>query len=105
MLIPVILEVIDDNPASEGIQIEQGKLGGTIRINRADNAGGILEYREEGINGLNGEKIKVASAILRIPEDARITAMYLVPQLALFDTSGAEIPHFMGGAKITITKE
>lgn len=102
---PVLLEVIDADTVSEGIQIEQGELGGTIQINRADNVSGILEYREEGIDGLNGEKVKVGSAVLSIPEDSYITAMYLVPQVTLYDTSGAQIPHFMGGAKIIITKE
>ena len=102
---PVILTVIDADTVSEGIQIEQGELGGTIKMNLADNASGVLEYREEDINGINGERIKVASAILEIPDDAPVTAMYLVPEVTLFDTSGAEIPHFMGGAKIIITKE
>ena len=102
---PVHMELIDSDPVSEGIQIEPGELGGTLQVNRADNASGVLEYREAGINGLNGEKIKIASANVRIPEDSYITAMHLVPQVTLFDTSGAEIPHFMGGAKIIITKE
>lgn len=102
---PLILEVIDADTVSEGIQIEQGELGGTIQINRANNVSGVLEYREEGINGLHREKVKAASAILRIPEDSRITAMYLIPQITLLNTSGAEIPHFMGGARIIITKE
>ena len=102
---PVILEVIDADPANEGVQIDKGEIGGDVIANRADNESGALEYCEEDINGVNGEKIKVASALLRIPDDAYITAMYLVPQVTLFDTSGAEIPHFMGGAKIIITKE
>ncbi len=102
---PVLLEVIDADTVSEGIQIEQGELGGTIQMNLADNASGVLEYREDGINGLSGEKVKVGSAVLSIPEDSYITAMYLVPQVTLYNTSGAEIPHFMGGAKIIIAKE
>jgi hypothetical protein len=102
---PVILEVIDADPVSEGIQIEQGELGGSIQVNQTDNATGVLAYREEDINGLNGDKVKIASAMLVIPEDARITAMYLIPQVTLIDTSGAEIPRFMGGAKIVISKE
>ena len=102
---PVNMEIIDSDPVREGIQIEQGELGGTIQVNRADNVSGSLEYREEGMDGINGEKIKVASAVLKIPEDSRITAMYLVPQVTLLDVSGSEIPHFMGGAKIVITKE
>jgi len=102
---PVSLEVMDADPAVEGIQIERGDLGGIVQINRADNSGRVLEYREDGMDGLNGEKIKVASAVLKIPEDAYITAIYLVPQVTLLDASGSEIPHFMGGAKIVITKE
>jgi hypothetical protein len=102
---PVILEVIDADPAVEGIQIECGELGGTVQANRADNVGGVLEYREDGMGGFNGEKLEVTSAVLRIPDDSRITALYLVPKVTLYDTSGAEIPHFMGGAKIAITKE
>ncbi len=102
---PVILEVIDADAAVEGIQIEPGELGGTVQINRADNAGGSLEYRVDGINGLSGDKMKVASAVFHIPEDARITAMYLVPQVTLLDVTGSEIPHFMGGAKIVIARE
>ena len=101
----VRLEVIDSDPATEGVQIEPGELRGTIQANRADNQIGVLEYREQGIKGLNGEKIKIASAVLAIPEDSRVTAIYLVPQVTLFDTSGEEIPHFMGGAKIVIAKE
>jgi hypothetical protein len=102
---PVILEVMDADAAVEGIQIEPGELGGTVQTNRADNDGGILEYREDTIGGHSGEKIKVASAVLQIPEDSYITAMYMVPQVTLFNTSGEEILHFMGGAKIVITKE
>jgi hypothetical protein len=101
----VLLEVIDADPVSAGIQVEQGDVGGSVQNNRADNTSGILEYCEEDIQGLTAEKVKVASALLRIPEDASITAMYLVPEVALFNTSGSEIPHFMGGAKIVITKE
>ncbi len=100
-----MLLVIDEDPVSDGSQIGQGGLGGTVQINRADNASGVLQYREEDINGINGERIKVASAILEIPDDAPVTAMYLIPEVTLVDTSGAEIPHFMGGAKIVITKE
>lgn len=100
-----MLLVIDEDPVSDGSQIGQGGLGGTVQINRADNASGVLQYREEDINDINGERIKVASAILEIPDDAPVTAMYLIPEVTLVDTSGAEIPHFMGGAKIVITKE
>ena len=102
---PVIVEVIDTDPLSKGVQIEQGEMGGTIQLNEADNSSGFLEYRENNLHGLNADEIKMASALFQVPEEAYITSMYLVPQVTLLDTSGAEIPHFMGGIKITITKE
>ena len=101
---PVVLEVIDADPLVEGIQVEPGELGGEIQANSADNHSAILGYHEENIGGLNSDKVKIASAVFRVPEEAYITAMYLVPKVTLFDTSGSKIFNFMGGTRIIIKK-
>ncbi len=102
---PVVFEVIDADPLEEGVQIESGELGGDIQADSADNHSAILEYREENIDGLDSDKVKIVSAVFRVPDEAYVTAMYLVPKVSLLDTSGSEIPNFMGGTKILIKKE
>ena len=101
---PLALKVIDADPAYGGVQLERGDLGGDVRHNEADNKSGILEYREESLLGLSTHMVRIASATFEVPLDASITAIYLVPKCIFFDTSGQEIPHFMGGAKVSITK-
>ena len=102
---PVVLEAIDTDPLCEGVQIEQGTLGGVIQANKANNSTGVLEYQETNIGGLNSDRVKVASTILQVPEETYVTAMYLVPKCRLIDTEDNQIRHFMGGVKITIKKE
>ena len=102
---PIMLEVIDANPAIEGVQIEAGELGGDVVTNLADNDQGNIEYREENTGGLSSEIVKVASATFKVPGNAMVTAVYLIPKFSLFDTSGEEIPHFMGGVKVAIISQ
>jgi hypothetical protein len=102
---PVVLEVIDADPLEEGVQIGSGELGGEIQADSADNNSGALEYREANIDGLDSDKVKIVSAVFRVPDEAYVTAMYLVPKVSFLDTSGSEIPNFMGGTKILIKKE
>ena len=75
-----------------------------VTTNSADNTTGIITYGEDLIGGLSAAKVKVASILFTVPDDAPITAFYLVPKFTLYDTDGKEIPHFMGGAKVTIKK-
>ena len=86
------------------MQIEEGLLGGVATANSADNITGTITYGEELIGGLSAAKVKVASILFTVPDDAPITAFYLVPKFTLYDTDGKEISHFMGGAKVTIKK-
>ena len=99
-----LLTVVDAQPLTEGAQIEEGLLGGVVTANSADNSTGIVYYGEEKIGGLSASKAKVASILFTVPENEPITAFYLVPKFSLHDTSGKEIPCFMGGAKIIIKK-
>jgi len=97
-----LLEIIDAEPLTEGTQIEAGQLGGSVTANDADNTMGIITYREDHIGGLSASKVKVASIAFTVPDDEPITAFYLVPRFSLHDSSGSEIPCFMGGVKVTI---
>jgi len=45
------------------------------------------------------------SASFTVPHNARATAFYLVPHCALINTSGENVPHFMGGAKVVVKKK
>jgi hypothetical protein len=99
---PVSLQAMDMDPGTDGVQIQKGDAGGDVTINRADNTQGVISYQEENIAGLSSPKVKMASAVFEVPENANITAFYLVPQCTLFDTNGREIPHFMGGAEVVI---
>jgi hypothetical protein len=97
-----LLAVEDAQPSVDGIQIEQGALGGSVAVNSADNTEGILAYREEKIIGRGASRVKAASIRFMVPDDEPITAFYLVPKISLHDASGREIPCFMGGVKVTI---
>ena len=99
-----LLTVVDAEPLTEGVQIEEGLLGGVKTANSADNTKGIITYGEDRIGGLSASKVKVASILFTVPEDEPITAFYLVPKFFLHDTSGREIPSFMGGVKVIIKK-
>ena len=99
-----LLTVVDAQPLAEGVQIEEGLLGGVKTANSADNSKGMLTYGEEKIGGLSASNVKVASILFTVPDDEPITAFYLVPKFSLHDTAGREIPCFMGGVKVTIKK-
>ena len=99
---PVLLKAMDMDTATEGVQIQKGDAGGIVAVNKADNTEGVVSYQEENIAGLSSARVKIASAVFMVPENANITAFYLVPQCTLFDTAGREIPHFMGGAEVVI---
>ncbi|MDY6972117.1 MAG: metallophosphoesterase, partial [Thermodesulfobacteriota bacterium] len=101
---PIVLEVVDADPVTAGVQIDVGDLGGNVSVNLADNDLGIIEYREEGIGGIDSDLIKTASITFFVPGDAPVTAVYLVPKFFLFDSYGEEILHFMGGVKVAITQ-
>ena len=101
---PALLTVGDAQPTVEGVQIEEGPLGGIVTTNNADNNNGVITYQIEQIGGLSSPRVKVASVHFDVPADEPITAFYLVPKFILYDTVGKEIPHFMGGAKVTIKK-
>jgi 3',5'-cyclic AMP phosphodiesterase CpdA len=99
-----LLTVVDAQPLAEGVQIEEGLLGGVVTANSADNSKGLISYGEDRIGGLSASTVKVASILFTVPDDEPITAFYLLPRFSLHDTSGKEIPCFMGGAKVTIKK-
>ena len=99
---PVSLQAMDMDSGTEGVQIQKGDTGGVVTVNQADNTQGVISFQEENIAGLSSPKVKIASVIFTVPENANITAFYLVPQCILFDTAGREIPHFMGGAEVII---
>jgi len=99
-----LLTVVDAKPTVDGVQIEVGLMGGVVTTNSADNTTGIITYSENLIGGLSAVKVKVASILFTVPNDAPITAFFLVPKFILYDTEGKEIPHFMGGAKVAIKK-
>jgi hypothetical protein len=99
---PVSLQAMDMDSGTEGVQIQKGDAGGVVTVNQADNTQGVISFQEENIAGLSSPKVKIASVIFTVPENANITAFYLVPQCILFDTAGREIPHFMGGAEVII---
>jgi 3',5'-cyclic AMP phosphodiesterase CpdA len=102
---PVMLKVLDADSAREGVQIRGGEMGGEVALNHADDGSGEIIYQEANLGGLFYDRATVASATFEVPDDASITALYLVPHFTLIDTSGKEIPHFMGGANILIKKE
>ncbi|MCX5902537.1 MAG: hypothetical protein NTV89_03505 [Proteobacteria bacterium] len=97
-----LLDVTDAEPLTEGIQIEEGQLGGVVTANSSDNGKGIISYGEDRIGGFSASKVKVASILFTVLDDEPITAFYLVPKFSLHDTSGREIPCFMGGVKVII---
>jgi acid phosphatase type 7 len=99
-----LLAVSDADTLTEGTQIEAGQMGGIVIANNADNTKGIITYGEDHIGGLASSTVKVASILFTVPEDEPITAFYLVPKFSLRDTSGREIPCFMGGVKVIIKK-
>jgi hypothetical protein len=101
---PALLTVVDAQTAVDGVQIEEGQLGGMVTTNSADNNKGVITYQVENIGGLSSFRVKVASVHFDVPADEPITAFFLVPKFILYDTEGKEIPHFMGGAKVAIKK-
>ncbi len=99
-----MLKVIDTDPARAGVQIGEGEMGGVVAVNQADDELGTIIFQEVNLGGLFLERATVASTTFEVPEDASITAIYLVPKFTLIDTSDKEIPHFMGGVKVVIKK-
>ena len=97
-----VLHVVDADDQQPGIQAIPGSLGGTVSINEADNTLHILRYREEAVSVSDGSRLLALSARLRVPEDAPVAAMYLIPRCTLYDSSGQTIQHFMGGVKIRL---
>jgi len=93
---------VDGEPSSPGIQAIPGELGGTVEINQADEANGVLAYRETAIGGRAFARVKVASASFDVPGSAGPTDFYMIPFFNLKDSMGNEIPQFLGGARITI---
>ncbi|MEW6439562.1 MAG: metallophosphoesterase [bacterium] len=96
------LEAVDADALSPGVQIRPGELGGTVVSNLAEADPGRLQYGEEAIGGLSVPRVKVASATFQVPTGAGATAFYLVPAFRLLDTTGNEIPHYMGGVTIAV---
>jgi len=103
---PLLRLVVADADADRpGVQIAKGDLSGEVAVNQADNDTGIITYRERDIAGLSNNKTLIASASFTVPQNGRATAFYLVPHCALTNTSGENVPHFMGGAKVVIKKK
>ncbi len=102
---PLKLVVADADADEPGVQIARGELGGEVVVNQADNSTGIITYTERGIAGLSDGKTLIASASFTVPQNGRATAFYLVPHCPLTNTSGENVPHFMGGAKVVVKKK